>query len=465
MSLLNKTANSVKWWKIQFMDLYTKNDAIITFDGQSIKYSELTPDAQNALSKHCKKSQFDLEAFFSTARVGEKLDLHMLQQLYPISSIIQTYMSDSDNSSTSTYGSEVQSDTFNSLTEMTESAEKLLTKDQQDCLIFGYVKKITKMPVYVLIKWCLSYYNDTFEWNVKRKQIQEIVKYGGVREESKPFTINNIPIRCSLASTRAKYCVYALKIDSNLCPKNISEIRIYYKLYCVESNIYYKNTSILTPSHRGAKYYLALWNVFTMKLSEYMDKDSLTFLCHVEILDIKYNENQQGIYGFSKPPIYISEKNKYQWNVNEKLLQDLNAEFLLSPEDVPYICQFGNSFANECFSLSYESNVGYGRGETGLHLFLGLYKLPSNIETIVIRTKIWIVHEGKEKQLDIENDKHELGYAYNQIGFPGAVCYDSRWDFNINQLSFKINFDIIEVYDLQNNKIRKEKWNEYGIIA
>eukprot|EP01084_Bolivina_argentea_P078557 142561_1 len=350
---------------------------------------------------------------------------------------------------------------FSSLDEY-EVGERLLTESEQKYLIFGYFREkcYLNIPV-VLINCCILYYNDIFAWNVTKHQMMALYNCEAEQEPcSNSFKINNITFYCSLYSPSGKWCILSLFFNS--LPQNISEITIHCKLYGVESNILYKNTSVLNPIHNYVE-----WNRWNMKTSEYIYEDSWTFLCCVQILDIKWNDKSSKMNTYCKPPITLPSHIEYQWNINDTLLNILKSEFLLLKQhDKNYhrdTYHISNYFANNCFSLVCESRI-HSWGDPALDLSLCLYRLPERVKMIVVKHKNWVVHNDKfiEEGYVYDKWKGSLSYEDNKGMFNRILHYDPDW--KMEQLSFKVKVDIIEVYDLKGNKILKEKWDEYGVI-
>eukprot|EP01084_Bolivina_argentea_P201930 345087_1 len=455
------TEDDVRAWDIKFIQLYKKNEITITYnyvlDGLSIKQNELSLHLQDVLFQKCKQLNINLPLFISSGTVGEKLDLNMLRILY---SIVPKHLSHNSYSKSVPFNSQNQPGLH--------SMETLFTDIQQELLVFGYCRKESSLNVaFVLKKLCLGFYkNNIFTWEVKKKDIQEVVQYNGVTAWSDKFRINNISMVCRLSATHDGYCVFAVNIDTDdAYSKTISEITVHFQVYCVESKIFYKDTAILNPDRRSASNF-AMWNNYRMKLSDYINAKSLTFLSCVEMLDIKYNkytQNKGGIHVFCKPAINIPITIEYEWSLNSKSLYDIKSEFMVCDDTFPYVYGISDYFGENCFLLAYESNINLS-DQPGFSLIIKVCKLPQYVQRIVISGKYWIVHDGIIENVSC-NWKYQLSYAKNALVFKRVVCYDSRWDVTNLELAFHVEFDIIEVYDLEGNKIMKQKWKEYGVSS
>eukprot|EP01084_Bolivina_argentea_P302692 522525_1 len=200
---------------------------------------------------------------------------------------------------------------FSSLTEY-NICERILNKIEQKHLIFGYFRRQCHLNTpQVLINICILYYNNIFEWKLAMTDITNIQHKYDWYDNAPPFTsnsfeINNIKFNCTLYPFGIVTFSYGDVISDGgfiefglqaKLPKDVSEITIHYKLYCLESKIFYKDTSVLNHDYSKIR-----WHSRCMKLSDYMNQNSFTFLYCIEILDIQWKDISNAINNiFCKP--------------------------------------------------------------------------------------------------------------------------------------------------------------------
>eukprot|EP01084_Bolivina_argentea_P298122 513696_1 len=312
-------------------------------------------------------------------------------------------------------------------------------------------------------------------------------RYCGDIINSDSFKVNGNMFQCILypkgesSTVNFGYIGFHLKLKT--FAENISQITIHYKLYCPQSKVFYKDTATIKRHNIQEMH----WNLWSMKLSQYANTDSLNFLCSIEILNIKYNESLKGmLYKTHTPIILIPSQIEYEWNIRKQLLNTLKTELDLLKGKSSYMganaygnylyqktYHVGNYFENGCFSLVCRAVMDQFDHETGagVDLCLYLYRLPAKIKYIDIKCKQWMLCNGELEDV-VDNDEEydgytkKLSYGDNDYCFGRCFDYDVRENisWNVEQLSFKIMIQVIGIYDWENNKIEKEEWNKYGII-
>ena len=85
------------------------------------------------------------------------------------------------------------------------STKKLLTKQQKECLVFGYIKQNFDIFIPIVIMKLVDYYfKDYLNWKIKSDEYLKIKSSRNIFIYSPRFTIKNIPFQFRVHSGRTR---------------------------------------------------------------------------------------------------------------------------------------------------------------------------------------------------------------------------------------------------------------------
>merc|ERR1712228_1153917 len=175
-----------------------------------------------------------------------------------------------------------------------------------------------------------------------------------------------------------------------------------------------------------------------------LNSRQLSFGCYINVLEISYNANDKILKNFKTRMNICSS---YKFEIDEYTFQ-----YIANPH--PLNILYSPNFDNETWCLKV---VPFTSDYKHSVLMLKILRLPNKIKKIVIKYQL---------KIDFGDDSKIVSGQSMILPFKALhLCkYPSHISHNYKSLSFLINIQLIEVYDLQYNKIDMDNWSQYDII-
>ena len=361
---------------------------------------------------------------------------------------------------------------------LTMSTSQYLTRQQVPLLIGGYIRhhelnRCVNIPQEIAHLIRLSYDNTTTLFYLSK---QIFNTYYTNYNDSAPslsltsFKRKSINFGCALSNGRnsnlshlfqhyldANYPLFILLNSSrkSFNPKIISNFIVYYELYCLDSKLLIKGTKKINTNdqHHHIKYpHIEGIILSKRKLQKYFkQRDMLQFSVYIEVLCVR------GCATMS-----------HHWLEDEKRLsyfQEISMEYYGEYEiDLAQlrICkQYHEIFAeNSIHTESFGVSNNWCVLLNDYVLYLGLLRLPANVAGIHVQYDIdWEYEENKEF-----NDIGNYFFQYKKKREKCVIFEDVDLYRDKDRGSINVKITVLGVYDLHKRHIRKELWNEYGIL-
>eukprot|EP01084_Bolivina_argentea_P068457 124613_1 len=158
-------------------------------------------------------------------------------------------------------------------------------------------------------------------------------------------------------------------------------------------------------------------------------KENKTFICDIDIMEIQYNDNSK-IY--RKSNIFLKANTSYELKIDELPTGKIIRKY----------------FDNNNWCVSYYKK-GISRNEYNHSFALEILALPSNVKTIKVKmTKYVRYFQNSYKWKKNSEVIYEFSYRHN------STDLSLNLDKYLELESFKIIIDILEIYDLNEVKIK-----------
>eukprot|EP01084_Bolivina_argentea_P105303 188529_1 len=222
-------------------------------------------------------------------------------------------------------------------------------------------------------------------------------------------------------------------------PPNIEYFEFYFEIKCEGINAIIKRIckSTLTNDRVGSEL-CSLLHLKQMK--------TICFNCVLNIKCIKYKTD-------SKQNDYVCEVNPMQkvsnftWNINDLLMKQCKEMIYKEPM---YSCNFDNN--NWCLVL--HPNGDRNEGETSV--FVNCLSLPHTIHSMDIKVSFLI--DGNKQPDIIENIEN------GKITATGCSVMKFKVFKQNKSLCITVQLEIKRIYDINNQIINEDQWEQYGII-
>ena len=351
-------------------------------------------------------------------------------------------------------------------------------QQRTELLIFGHSNEIYDGDIPDVINHVIQlFYDDYFYWRVQNDQMKQFVnaKNGDIIHCSSTFKIKGIEFECTL-------CPAGWKED------NAGNTEIYLEVKHKPSNIQYFRLSVILnceTTKMTLKFMKRWWlksgngKGFTVcKKSDYQDRDHLDFNCKVDILSIKYEQEQDAeptnIIDDYIFPIKMSQYNKYEWIINDKSEMEKMKSF--SP-GMP-ICSdnFGcdNNWTVLFFPKGFRRDAEHPGaaavdiwclrlpfGITGMTVEYGI-KLESKCSED--KYEMVAVSERNSKWIDFHHWQNRRTVVANRLSIE---CPDVDIHKLLDQdwIKVTVTVEIVDVYKSWVDMVARDCWDDIGIIV
>eukprot|EP01084_Bolivina_argentea_P068458 124617_1 len=288
------------------------------------------------------------------------------------------------------------------------------SQQRQKLLVFGYVRESSNVNIpMVLTKLCESFYNKYVYWHFEGKPLDKLLSMNDASDKlynKKPITINNITFDCVIdvntihfpanpgpRQSRWIKTFMTFGFEAIKYPQSISNITLYYKYHCPQMNIFKEKISLLYPTSDPLET-VSEWRVYPglpIKKTIKKKKESKTFICDIDIMEIQYNDNSK-IY--RKSNIFLKANTNYEFKIDELPTEKIIRKY----------------FDNNNWCVSYYKK-GISRNEYNHSFALEILALPSNVKTIKVKmTKYVRYFQNSYKWKKNSEVIYEFSYRHNQ---------------------------------------------------
>ena len=372
-----------------------------------------------------------------------------------------------------------------SKSEPTGSPLFMRTSDQEECLVFGYVRTNFKDNVPVAISHLLfrAFHDDNIYMKFNGDKLKDLLSMNNHTSiYSKFVRYKGMELHCSIApngwSSKDKGQVI-FYLEAKSIPDNIKSVTFITKMFCVQTNTKYETTSKREQIATG--HVLSRWTTGLLPLSllNFMNVTKLEFICNIEILKIEYKAHSDYI----KPGIQLSANSKIEWvlskkdwdlfsNVNDKTkgktVSNLNGPCCVNGCCIVEIEKETLIMRQSVYDHMSRKNSFDYVVRTRYWIKTRLRQWPQNIGSMLIRYKIDVSYRSTGTQSTNWNKKRIALWknSYDQLHFSdgdlkASVNTDEDWPYKI-----VVEFQIEKVFadPSKSVEISKDKWSQYGII-
>ena len=322
-------------------------------------------------------------------------------------------------------------------------------KINNNLLVFGYIRLNYKQYICYAIKClCQEYFNKIINFKVtkaKFKKCKHIFKEELINTPE-IIIFGNELIFYIENNNYSEYDLYVwIKNTNAITFTKIKQINLYFEFFCNDFKLY-KNGCFNIDVNPVKQYsnidsYIAS---FPKKLlNQFMQNDFLRLSIYLDVLCIKYSDNESRKYNFNK--CKINPIINFEWTINYELYEELkewnngNTKF------------FSNNFGFNDDALS-SFTFCLGIKPANSELSLECIALPNNIQKVICT-----VHLLHDTYIRISNYT-----VYNTMWWEEIyINYSLKKKFK--SIKFKVNIIINEVYNYYGKKIEKSEWNDCNI--
>eukprot|EP01084_Bolivina_argentea_P013041 24425_1 len=196
----------------------------------------------------------------------------------------------------------------------------LLAKRDQQLLVYGYVRRnLTNTIPNVLNHICVAFYNENIYMNFNGDKLQKFLTMKNRSAiYSKTFRIMGFLFCCSICPngwipTQLGKTLFYLECKS--APPNVKIVSIICKMRCAETETIFQKTNTIKITPNSGLF--CQWHNESLYLCDCMNKNKLEFICHVEILNIKYKHGNE----YHKNGIILQSKCNTEWTIDKQKLK------------------------------------------------------------------------------------------------------------------------------------------------
>ena len=308
-------------------------------------------------------------------------------------------------------------------------------------MVDGYAKSCTNSIIpSEITKLCFDYYSEVLYWNIDLNEINdELTKTPEDDPDivSEKFIDRNITIQYSLYHKIKHYYypkAYSTLYTNVLLPANVVQVK-------VQSHIFCQN---IDAEWRKSINYDRSWDWVTMKGTEPVWKreyfimvknlKSAFITAHSEILSIKYNDDTPDYY----KQICIKKNSAFEWTMNKEMIlkfrKCIPTQFYMSDT----FDEVNNNWGLWIKPMGGDPDIEMDKQFVCIYLYL--YDMPREIESIQVELDVIDDHTGKEYKNIFDYDAGSDSRQMSRF-----ELFPSKDLFDIESLSLKVKLEIFDI--------------------
>eukprot|EP01083_Nonionella_stella_P010809 30728_1 len=328
--------------------------------------------------------------------------------------------------------------------EIGEREQTVFKYEDIQLLVGGYCNNNFKHQIpSVIMDILVMYLNSVVYCHLDGDNLQSFLSTRcGARYFTQKLTIEGIELEYNIYPNGHKVSdcgLVTFYLSVLLFPSHILGITLYCELFCNQIN--FKKKAITTFSANKTR-----WYPIKFLLSDIKSKQSLQSLnlnCFVDILRIKYKNKNHPPFDCQKG-MKMSRITHYKWKLDEQTKNKMKSTSIL----------YSYTF-DHCWCLYCESFNQSGRFN------LQLLKLPFGVSDIQIKCQYHHAKYDQEEKQKKEFHGIQLLKKMSYYSTVARLCGDKNTQILEAWAEFGINIEIVQLWDMHNQKIDESKWHLY----
>ena len=355
--------------------------------------------------------------------------------------------------------------------------------------IYGYIRLSYKADERIfpidIIKLIIFFYQDGITWKFTK---EELMLFDTVTQQedkilSESFDINGITFNYVVypkyAALNYLYSEVRFGLEASKVPDDIEYMIIYFELCCVELNNTFKSTNTF-GQHVDSGSVHKFFKTKDIEKRIVYDMDNITFTGCMDILCIKYKYKDCKL---NKDPrfMYLTKINKFckfKWEIEKEIILTKLHEYDIKQCDTSLDnditefriyskTNFNHNIFGLCLSNCQNINGLDIKTPNTLIIKLRMFRIPARIKKLDVTIKCEIfngVNNDKNKNYKrMKIIKNGSEQSFNLYKFDRYSIKKLMKDLQNNAL-IKIEIQVNDIFDYNDNKIQENKWMEYGIL-
>eukprot|EP01084_Bolivina_argentea_P208427 355360_1 len=257
------------------------------------------------------------------------------------------------------------------------------TQNNQHFLVIGHNRLSSQSDIPQDINTlCLQFYDDNVYMTFKQEKLAAfLAKLNGDAQYSQCFTFLGFTFSCSIYPNgwrRSQTGKCIMFLECKKCPDNVESVTIICKMSCTQTHTQYQRTNTIKPN---ISIYCA-WPDDSLYLAECREQSKLDFICHVDILNIQYQNLKQYHQNVTLP----STINNI-WIINNDTLQIYNQIYAFTFAEGTKIYLDPNLYGN-IWRLFFIQPRRIR--QPGYQIMVELCKWPKNVTKIIVSCNLKI---------------------------------------------------------------------------
>ena len=327
-------------------------------------------------------------------------------------------------------------------------------------LVFRYCNANYKNDIpFEIIELIHRYYEANIYWRIKGDDMKQFLNAKNGDKMYNKYTINiqDIEFQCVLCPNgrrpRSKGSV-AIYCEIKQYPQDIEYCIVSMKLVSESSNNNYTFLRILNKKGTG-------FNMKCGKLDEYKDLEFADFNYSVDLLHIKYKANAKKTDFISK--IKMKTHVECEWVIDDK--KQLKS---LQIMDIGQWYSYNDDKNNWGIRIAPKGSSHGMKNPGSLVVLIGPIAIPFGVNVMEFEYYMELECESKGVLCKTSDMKEVHFFIQTRREYIDnrmiMECPDLNIDdvFNEEWIKIKMRVDIKNIYDQNEQQIKRDRWNEYG---
>mmetsp|Transcript_7725 Transcript_7725/g.11967 ORF Transcript_7725/g.11967 Transcript_7725/m.11967 type:complete len:364 (+) Transcript_7725:41-1132(+) len=357
---------------------------------------------------------------------------------------------------------------------MVTTCKPLLTRQQKDLLINGYVRDTANdfLPT-VLIQVVHLFYNHLRSLKLEHDHLDEFL-FLSKPMVTETFSINSFPLYRDIKFRMGVYPNGIRKnqrdsIEFYIKLKSMNEalerITCYYHMFEQHTQSEWKGVASLSLNE------YVVWSPYLMRLSQcqqlatYANLNALFFSCDIKILALQFKNGRRTQVARH---MLMNQHESYTWNVTDTL--QLRQRPLQRR-------QFGSCLFSPNFGGTNQDNwcvkyypEGIKRDDFRGAVFIRLLRTPPKVKTLRCRYCIYeIVDDACAERIveEIKDFSHAAANVSHGYWLKKLSVHCSGDGVGVMQQlrrhAFQVHIDVLEIFDFEDRSVPVEQWTQFGV--
>lgn len=272
-------------------------------------------------------------------------------------------------------------------------------------LVIFYVQQECKLIIPDIIELIWKYIDVSITWVLTKTDVNKVI---GLEKIEKQYDYMGIKWNLSIHSeVEYNWIQFSFKLD---IPDNVQSITA----ICTLSSSFYDNVEESVKVFKKEKEVLCnkvindlvYYNYCIIKKLQEADLENIVFYCYIEILEIKYD--QQDIMPFIPDKISIKSFDYYQYTMDR--------------QDLEQICKHHLHWKSKKFGICNNYSLSVHTGGNGYcHFSLWLWRLPTGYHQLKVYLQFCIVLHKNDGDVS-EKITREVIMKYGDRFYPYHLC-------------------------------------------